>query len=163
MAIPKTFAGLRLVSWDARFEKSLNDLQRAGGNSAIAARNAESIIRQLQTAGRDRQELLRRSTKHGESRLKGCLKFNLGNGYRLISLLAGGELRLLFAGSHDDCDLWLEKNRGLELTGGDTRIQVVFPELAVAPVRPRLGEEEPARPIDDQTLRQVFRGLVIGR
>ena len=59
-------------------------------------------------------EILNRRTKNGELRINGCRKYNLGGGYRLICVKRGNHLVATYVGSHDDCDRWLENNRGFE-------------------------------------------------
>lgn len=58
-------------------------------------------------------------TDHGESRIKHCIKRDLGHGCRLITIIDNNMTILCYAGTHDDCDVWLDRNRGLELTIND--------------------------------------------
>ncbi|MCM2359090.1 MAG: hypothetical protein NDI77_13140, partial [Geobacteraceae bacterium] len=62
----------------------------------------------------------------------GCFKYDLGNGYRIIAVRDEDALILLYIGSHDDCDRWLEHNRGL-------RPAIATEQLPVSPVD-RQGE-----------------------
>ncbi len=55
-------------------------------------------------------------TDHGETRIKHCLKYELGGGCRLVTICDNGIHVLCYAGKHEDTDLWLDKNRGLSLT-----------------------------------------------
>lgn len=55
-------------------------------------------------------------TDHGESRIKHCLKYELGGGCRLVTICDNGIHVLCFVGKHEDTDAWLDKNRGLSLT-----------------------------------------------
>jgi len=54
-------------------------------------------------------------TNHGENRIKHCVKRDLGDGCRLITIVNSGMTVFCFAGTHDDGDKWLDRNRGLEL------------------------------------------------
>ncbi len=54
-------------------------------------------------------------TNHGESRVKHCVKYDIPGFCRLITVQSKGICVLIFCGSHDECDKWLEKNRGYEL------------------------------------------------
>ena len=87
----------------------------------MAARNAVEIIVNLANGCKSLDEI-GRQTKYGEARIKNCVKFNLGNGYRLISVKKNNSILLLHIGTHDECDAWLEKNRGRLFcpTGDDT-------------------------------------------
>lgn len=42
-----------------------------------------------------------------DKRVKNCLKFNLGKGYRLICIKEKKEIFVMFMGDHDSCDAWL--------------------------------------------------------
>ena len=57
-------------------------------------------------------EMQNRRTRHGELRIGGCRKYDLGGGYRLVCIKHEGHLVAAFVGSHDDCDRWIENNRG---------------------------------------------------
>jgi hypothetical protein len=56
-----------------------------------------------------------RKTKHGESRIAGCVKYDLQEFCRLITVTGNGCIFLLFLGDHDEADAWVEKNRGLTI------------------------------------------------
>jgi hypothetical protein len=102
-----------IVYRDNQFEKCLDYLKRAGGSGLFAARRAESLIEELaHSDGRTAPETCR-LTRNGEARIRRCRKYDLGDGYRLVCIRKGRHLVLLYAGSHDDCDRWLEHNRGL--------------------------------------------------
>jgi hypothetical protein len=114
-----------------------------------------------------------RVTKHGELRIKGCMKYDLGSGYRLVTLKYGCHIYLLYAGSHDECNRWIENNRDLSLDLIQKRSKVVtiepeccqkhqglsritFPNSVSAPV-PKT--DEPEKFYQDSELRQIFSGL----
>jgi hypothetical protein len=110
-------------------------------------------------------------TKHGELRIKGVIKYDLGSGYRLVTLKQDGLFFLLFVGSHDDCHRWIENNRELS-------IEQCVQRCAVLPIRnagsdARMNDEtlqillddEDDNPLDrasEQDLRRIFCGLVDG-
>ena len=62
-----------------------------------------------------------RVTNHGETRIKHCVKYDLGQGYRLVTIKHKGIISLEYVGNHDDTDKWLDRNSGLTLiTDGST-------------------------------------------
>lgn len=150
---------------DDRFEKSLDSLRRAGGEAAIAARRAETLIRAL---GRDEETLgleRRKRTRNGEARIENCRKYQLGGGYRLICINRGNVLVPLHVGTHDDCDRWIENNRKLRVDLDDDGL---MPKVEpVLEMEPRADMGEPADYYDtplterlsQRELREVFRGL----
>lgn len=95
-------------------DASLHKLFRLGGQNRKRFEKASGIIEAINHGG---WEDLKRFpiTNHGESRIKSCVKFDLGDGYRLITQQANKCVVFLFAGNHDSCEEWLNKNRGLEI------------------------------------------------
>jgi hypothetical protein len=93
------------------FGASLNALWRKGGRFQKAAEEVHAVIGRS-AIGEDPFASLRQ-TQHGEDRIKNCVKFDLENGARLITVRAGDNWILLYCGSHDDSQDWLDKNRGL--------------------------------------------------
>ncbi|SIN93164.1 3'-5' exonuclease [Halodesulfovibrio marinisediminis] len=55
------------------------------------------------------------TTNHGESRIDHCIKYQLFDGYRLITIKNKKVCLFAFAGSHDECDRWIKKKSGLSL------------------------------------------------
>lgn len=53
-------------------------------------------------------------TKHGETRIDHCVKYDLSQFCRLVTVQDNGVCLLCFVGTHDDADKWLDKNRGLK-------------------------------------------------
>ena len=51
-------------------------------------------------------------TKNGESRIPHCVKYELGDGWRLVTCQYAKSCGFLFMGKHDDADRWLESNKG---------------------------------------------------
>lgn len=56
-------------------------------------------------------------TNHGEGRINNCRKFDLTGFARLVTTYNRNVCIFLFAGTHDDVDRWLQKNRGLDFIG----------------------------------------------
>jgi hypothetical protein len=83
--------------------------------ASLAASRAEEIIERLASGDSQAIEIISRRTKHGELRINGCRKYNLGAGYRLVCVKQDGDLAATYVGSHDDCNRWIENNRGFEL------------------------------------------------
>ncbi|MEJ2040673.1 MAG: hypothetical protein P8X55_17350 [Desulfosarcinaceae bacterium] len=159
---------IKQVYLDSRIDKHLDRLKRSGKKAAMAATKAEDIISRLQDDGiiPDRVGTV---TKHGELRIKGVMKYDLGGGYRLVTFKHGLRFFLLFIGSHDDCHRWIENNR--ELTPDqieDRCTPLVLPGPSHDPadsmdaIEIEEDEWDPLASVDEQTLRRVFCGLVGG-
>ena len=98
----------------AKFNRRLNALKREGKQASLAAKRAEEIIENLASGGKALPEQIGKLTKHGELRIDKCRKYDLGGGYRLVCVKQGEHLFLSHVGTHDDCDCWIENNRGFE-------------------------------------------------
>lgn len=105
---------IRTIFIDPRVRKQQQSLLRSGKKAAGAAEQVDAIIDRWVERGRLWDDVAA-MTKHGELRIKNCVKFDLGSGYRLITLKHAEKVVVLYAGSHDDCDRWLENNRELPL------------------------------------------------
>ena len=95
------------------FERCLDDLRKKCGTASDAVKRIDDIFRSLMQSG-DRPERERfRYTRKGEYRIKHCRKISLGCGYRLVLIQKDNSYVFLFAGTHDDCFRWIERNKGL--------------------------------------------------
>lgn len=147
-----------------RFDRCLEELRQDGGDAAIAAERAERLIHAL---SQDNLFSLERhwKTNNGEARIDGCRKFYIGRRYRLVCIKQGQQILLLYAGHHDVCDRWLERNRGasfgMEQMSATTSSA---PESAVPVVAADgVPEEEliakSSEELSQRELRLLFRGL----
>ena len=157
------------IKQERNFDKRLDNMRRAGGHAALAARNADEIIASLAN-GCVNLDAIGRQTKYGEARIKNCLKFNLGNGYRLVTVRKRTRVILLYIGTHDECDRWLEGNRGhnpaenmdpgaiLPAGEGMREDPLVSENVSESPNDEY--EELLLKKIDQKILKRVFKGLL---
>jgi len=97
-------------------DRQLDRLRTSGKQGVMAAGRVEQIITMLlRYSGAETEELRSKRTKYGELRLKNCRKYDLGSGYRLITMIMESKLFLLCVGTHDECDRWLNNKRGKSL------------------------------------------------
>lgn len=143
-----------------------------GVQGTLAAKQAEEIIEVLCSRIGAFQVLKRKQTKRGEFRLENCRKYDLGGGYRLITIQNGDLLFLTYAGNHDECHLWLEKHKDVSLNtssliSSSQILQVSFSQpqavdtsqLSDSSQEPDPLEEDLFSRIDEKTLRSVFSGI----
>ncbi|SMD05240.1 hypothetical protein SAMN02746065_12531 [Desulfocicer vacuolatum DSM 3385] len=156
-----------------RVDKELKRLKGRENTPGFAAEKAWQIICSL--AGGDTPVNAGRLSRKGEARIRNCLKYNLGKGYRLVCVINKNDIYVLFSGNHDNCHTWLDKHRSLNIEsimeqmipfGGNS-----FPARTVSSPR-RISEtggmddlwaetEADALPtISQKDLRIVFRGIV---
>lgn len=94
--------------------KCLRDLKIRGGKGQAIASKVLTVLGNLAVDSASPLEGLK-VTNHGETRIKHCVKFDLGDGYRLITVQNDKYVLFCYVGDHDDCDRWLERNKGLTL------------------------------------------------
>ena len=93
------------------FHQKVSELYRLGGNGRRIFRNVQSLLGGIKEEGA-RAFRSFRTTNHGESRIKSCVKYDLGAGFRLVTVNTGKMIWLLFVGNHDAADKWLDNNSG---------------------------------------------------
>jgi hypothetical protein len=147
-----------------RFNKCLENLRKSGGKGALAARRAEGIIESLQNKPDAVNQLRNRLTKHGELRIDRCIKFNLGGAYRLVGVRKGRNLVFTYVGTHDDCDRWIENNRGhvppIERDAAPPPPEAKADESSGETIEPQADFDALLMErIDEKVLRKVFSGI----
>lgn len=165
---------LQFLHFSQRFSKQLAALEKADKKGILAAGQTALIIESYRKYGGESPEVRAKRTRHGESRLKNCLKYDLGGGYRLIAIREGQHLFFVCVGSHDDTDLWLEKNRGygighefqqeffetVQLAERQSGELAMEEDCGAADSDPGDAyEEDLLSRLDERTLRQLFSGL----
>ena len=69
-------------------------------------------------------------TNHGENRINNCVKYDLGDGWRLITTQDARTCTFVFVGNHADSDRWLNAHRGEAIAVRDKRL-VRVPGVAI--------------------------------
>lgn len=97
----------------AGFRESMMRLRTRGGASQRAFDEACRIIKCLEFEA----DVSNKLTKHGESRIDHCIKYDISNdAHRLVTVHSNNFIYLLFIGSHDETDKWLDRNRGFTVS-----------------------------------------------
>ncbi len=159
---------MKLLFVSSKVESRIAALEKSGKSGSTLAQKATGIIDNLASGECwNHMDTVESYTKHGEKRIKNCRKYDLGCGYRLITLQRGKTVFIPFLGSHDECQRWLENNSRLKAfkAGKGKTIHI---EDRTSPITFRssdpLDMEEDAddflRYLTDQDLRIVFKGLV---
>ena len=151
-----------LIRIHPKLERRLNALERQGNTPAVAATRARQIIGALiQGEGATGPGLMR---ARNDRRVKNSLKFNLGQGFRLICIKNKKDITVMFVGDHDSCDAWL--NTHTQKRPNWTSSQMAVFTVDRRPMDERDNEAPPpsedeimSRDIPEYLLRLVFRGL----
>jgi hypothetical protein len=93
------------------FDRSLKDACLAGGQNQKIATKVKAILGSLRDPNPfDGYPV----TNHGENRIPYCVKYDLGNGWRLVTQQSKKTCGFLYVGDHDDVSRWLDSHRGQE-------------------------------------------------
>ena len=84
------------------FTHSHQNLYKQGGNRRNIFRKLNDLIAVVGIEGASAFKSFK-TTKHGETRIKSCIKFDLGDAFRLVTVQSNRIVWLLFCGSHDEC------------------------------------------------------------
>ncbi len=98
--------------------EQVQKLQSRGGKYQKAAKTVYSIIGAMQIHNNDPFHGLK-MTNHGESRISKCIKYDLEGFCRLVTIMEKGIHAMIFVGDHEECESWLNTNRGYTLTIDD--------------------------------------------
>ena len=157
--------GISSVESTTTFRRLLGRHQRRPGRPAEAARKADQILSALAAGGGICPWEAGSLTRYGDARIPGCVKYELGGGYRLICRRRSGILIALFLGNHEECHSWLRSGGGL--AEAEAEQAEVSPDYAGE--REVLEEDSPIeqspnaeRKYTDRELRAVFAGLCSG-
>ena len=91
------------------FERQMIQLRQSGG----PAGKAYQKIGEVRTSVELGVQSASRFTRNGETRIKNCSKYELGDGYRLVTIELGEVVVFCFAGGKPDSMKWLDANKGL--------------------------------------------------
>ncbi len=123
------------------FKPSLHILHVSGGKGQIVINRITSLIGKFSLRMEDSFKDFH-VTNHGESRIKHCIKYDFGDGYRLITIQNKKFVLFCFAGNHTLCDKWIEKNRGFVVTRDNKNIfQVIRKTEKINNLEIRIGSE----------------------
>jgi hypothetical protein len=144
------------------FRKSLNDLWKHGGRHQKAADRINAFIGRL-GSGEDPFHGFT-ETKSGESRIPNCIKYDLNDHCRLVTVQTDGCCILLFAGSHEVANKWVASHRGfVPVIQSGNRIIVTYcsssstPDQSVA-----AGNGHFDGPLFERLPEHLFNSLVEG-
>ncbi len=151
------------VNVHPKVERQLTALEKQAKNPSIVAARARrvigALIRGMPLAGAGR---LKRKT---DKRVKNCLKFDLGLGYRMVCIKEEKIIYVLFVGDHDNCDNWLDnhsrkKPHKTELEMHSHTIAKKCASMSKNTISMVVSFDDPCFcHIGQKDLRRVFKGL----
>lgn len=153
-----------------KVEARIKALRKTGKTGINLADKARKVIDNLASGITQHSgDLIGTTTKYGENRIKTCHKYDLGCGYRLVTVRRGETLFIPFLGTHDSCQQWLENNSRLKnfAVASGMNISISDTNQIEKSSKERASESENTdddsiKFLTDEDLRFVFSGLVRG-
>ena len=139
-----------------------------GRREELVVRRYQQLLADLRQYGPLDDRVFRCRTKKGEQRRNNCIKYDLGGGYRLVTIKEKQHLYLVFFGNHDETDTWFLRHGHDSLNPKASHWsheKVTLSQPSVSSEQPKIeAEEDPyeaalATRIDESLLRYVFYGL----
>ena len=96
------------------FSRSLKSLYQAGAKRKKIADKVTSLLGRAGEFSSPFHGM--KLTNHGESRIRHCIKYDLGDGYRLVTIQHEKICAFCYVGDHDDTQKWVKSNSGLMLS-----------------------------------------------
>lgn len=151
-------------------DKLLGALQKSGQKGEMAVSQCLWLIEQIRNGQIMNDDVFCKRTKKGEYRVTNCVKYDLGNGYRLVTIRNGKDLYVPFIGGHDETDKWLDRRKHDKYIPNDPNYhtetilslqgQKLDNSIAdVASVEDDIYEKNLQQRLDETTLRQIFSGF----
>ena len=101
------------------FQRTLNDAFLRGGKHQ---KKQQRVLAVLGSLDQDSPFVTLSVTNHGETRIKNCVKYDLGNGWRLVTQQTTKTCTFLYIGDHEDTERWLNNHRGEEIGVKDKQL-----------------------------------------
>ncbi|MCK5313322.1 MAG: type II toxin-antitoxin system RelE/ParE family toxin [Desulfobacteraceae bacterium] len=151
---------IQYIKYHPRFKKQCEKLKKSNDQAIKAVDNALHVLLEFRRS-RKNFKSMGTLTRSWEMRLKDCIKYSLGNGYRLVLAVKKDSLFVLCIGSHDQCDKWLERNRGVEEFNFVRQEKVLISRGKIENSWIGSDDIEPDMfgHIEDVTLRRIFSGI----
>ena len=141
------------------FDRALSKAFLAGGQQQKKALKVKVILGSLRD---DNPFACVSVTDHGESRVSKCVKYDLGDGWRLVTHQNEKLCLFLFIGDHEDVDRWLDRNKGLRPAVQDMRAVLLPGSGQVVRPKPIYADHHDvplAERLDSEAMDHVLDGL----
>jgi hypothetical protein len=162
---------IRFIHYSWSLEKQLGGLRKAGKKAELAVHKYETIFNDIRQYGCQCKTVLNQRTRNGEARIKNCVKYDLGGGYRVVTIRADCHLFITFVGSHDATDQWIENHRydtfvpcnilyrcEERVVGSDIAVTTPAENPKAEDVEDGYEDQLSAR-LDESQLKSIFQGL----
>ncbi|MFT5701003.1 MAG: hypothetical protein ACI8ZB_003889 [Desulforhopalus sp.] len=93
-------------------ERQLEKTSGYNTKSELAALKCRQLLSDMREYGPQHEKVLIKRTRKGEQRINNCVKYDMGAGYRLTTVMNNNNLFVTFLGSHDETDQWFTRHKG---------------------------------------------------
>jgi hypothetical protein len=152
-------------------DKDIKRLRKAGKQGEQAVNKYLDILADIRNYSCRSETVTCKRTRKGEQRIKNCIKYDLGGGHRLVTVLADNHLYITFLGNHDETDQWFLRHR-YDTFEPDSSFyhteEVIFDQENYTKTSIEQSDPEDAaeqyekelqKKIDEPLLKSVFQGL----
>ena len=111
--------------------ESMQKLSKKGGGYARASIDVSALLGNIPIEN-DAALIRLKTSTNGENRISHCIKYALAGGCRLVTVQKKGHCILLYVGTHDDVDKWLDAKKGMRFAVGkdQTMVEVDSPSVS---------------------------------
>lgn len=92
-------------------DRQLRKLSASCKKSEYAVHKCEQLLQDIRDFGVHHEKISSKRTKKGEARIRNCVKYDMGAGFRLVTVMNDNHLFVTFLGSHDDTDQWFVRHK----------------------------------------------------
>jgi len=110
-------------------ERQLGKVTDSSSYSNGVLLKCRQLLSDMRECGLHHEKVASKRTRKGEKRLRNCVKYDMGAGYRLVTVMNGNHLFVTHLGSHDETDQWFDRHKGDNFTAENSsysweRIQI---------------------------------------
>lgn len=118
---------------------SVRLLKKKGGPFTTAATRVNALIGEI-ASGEDEPFKGWQVTNHNENRITKCVKYDITGRSRLVTVQNAKTCILLYAGSHEDVDHWLDRHAGSKFMA-DERGNITISRSPIRKIAERVAEQ----------------------
>ncbi len=162
---------IQCIHYSVNLDKEIKRLRKSCKQGEQAIAKFEDILSDMKKYSCQYKSVTNKRTKKGEQRIKNCIKYDLGGGYRLVTIRVNNHLYIPFLGSHDETDQWFQRHR-YDILEPDTSLyrsekllsqqdthNEIHAELTMENDADKQYEEQLQKRIDESLLKSIFHGL----
>lgn len=114
-------------------ERQLDKITDSSNYVNCVMLKCRQLLSDMREFGLNHEKVVSKRTKKGEQRLKNCVKYDMGAGYRLVTVMNDSHLFVTHLGTHDETDQWFDRHKGDNFSPDNSsynweRVEVPEPE-----------------------------------